>query len=341
MINNFLPPSMQNGERKPLWKQKGGGFATVLLVGGIITFILLSPKLLFLFQSTLYAILTLCGIGVVLFLLTDKKFRMGLSVGYYILMKKIYGIFVQIAPDKILDRRIEQMENNIAKSERCTGNLGGIKSDIEGKIKTKRKLIKDQADVALVFEKEGDTDRALIAKREMIRQTDLANMYIETLNSVSKWYTTLKKLLDMAKLTVEDAKNEVEAIKERYKIAAMSYNAYKAAMSAMSGDPDENALFQSAIDKMSDDISSKLGEMELVLNETNGIIGKLDVRKEVMSIQGSQLLEKYEKLGLDGILDKFKELPSGKNQPTPIFQTANFAPISTGNSVSNKYFDEN
>jgi chromosome segregation ATPase len=331
---------MQNGERKPLWKQKGGIFATVVLVTGVITLILLSPKLLFLFQNTLYAILTLCGIGVVLFLLTDKKFRMGLSVGYYILMRKLFGIFVQIAPDKILDRRIEQMEANIAKSERSTGNMGGIKAEIETKLKVKRKLIKEQADTALVLERQGDMNHAAIAKREVSRQTELANMYIEILNSVTKWYDTLKKLLEMAKLTVEDAKNEVEAIKERYKIAAISYNAYKAAMSAMSGDPDENALFQAAIDKMSDDISSKLGEMELVLNETNGVIGKLDVRQEVMSIQGSQLLEKYEKLGLDGILDKFEKLPSGKNQDNIAYQSANFAPITEGNiNTKAKYFD--
>lgn len=339
MINNFLPPSV-NGERKPLWKQKGGGFATVILVAGIITFILLSPKLLFLFQTTLSAILTLCGIGVVLFLLTDKKFRMGLSVGYYIFMKKLFGVFVEIAPDKILDRRIEQMEANIAKSERSTGNMGGIKTEIEAKLKLKKKLIKEQADTALVYERQGDINHAAIAKREVSRQTDLANMYIEILNSVTKWYDTLKKLLEMAKLTVEDAKNEVEAIKERYKIAAISYNAYKAAMSAMNGDPDENALFQAAIDKMSDDIGLKLGEMELVLNETNGIIGKLDVRKDVMSIQGSQLLEKYEKLGLDGILDKFEKLPSGRNQDNIAYQSANFAPITDGNTNTKaKYFD--
>jgi len=337
-MNNFLPPSMQNGERKSLWQQKGGTFATVVLVAGIITFIILSPKLLFLFQSTLSAILTLCGIGLVLFLITDKKFRMGLSVGYYILMRKIFGIFVQIAPDKILDRRIEQMESNIAKSERSTGNMGGIKSEIEAKLKIKKKLIKEQADTVLVYEKQGDVNRAAIAKREITRQTDLANMYIEILNSVTKWYDTLKKLLEMAKLTVEDAKNEVEAIKERYKIAAISYSAYKAAMSAMNGDPDENALFQSAIDKMSDDISSKLGEMELVLNETNGVIGKLDVKKEIMSIQGSQLLKKYEKLGLDGILDKFEKLPSGKNQDNFIYHSTNYTPISENNTKA-KYFD--
>lgn len=334
MINTLMP--LQNGEKKSLWQQKGGGFATVILVAGIITFILLSPKLLFLFQSTLYSILTLCGIGILLFLLTDKKFRMGLSVGYFILMRKIYGIFVQIAPDKILDRRIEQMEANIAKSERSTGNMGGIKAEIEAKLKLKRKLIKEQADTALVFERQGDTNHAAIAKREVSRQTELANMYIEILNSVTKWYDTLKKLLEMAKLTVEDAKNEVEAIKERYKIAAISYNAYKAAMSAMNGDPDENALFQAAIDKMSDDITSKLGEMELVLNETNGVIGKLDVRKEVMSIQGSQLLEKYEKLGLDGILDKFEKLPSGKNQDNFAYQST-MTPIMENSNT--KYFD--
>jgi hypothetical protein len=165
-------------------------------------------------------------------------------------------------------------------------------------------------------------------------------MYIEILNSVTKWYATLVKLNEMAKLTVEDAKNEVEAIKERYKIAAISYNAYKSAMSAMSGDPDENALFQAAMDKMSDDINSKLGEMELVLNETNGIINKIDVQKDIMSIQGSQLLEKYEKLGLDGILTKFDTLPSGKVMNATDVE---YEPVALNAAPSNRsnssYFD--
>jgi phage shock protein A len=338
MINTLMP-SLQSGDKKPLWQQKGGTFATVVLAGLILLVVINAPKLLFLFQSTLYAILTLCGIGIVVFLLTNKQFRMALSVGYFIFMKKLLGIFVEMMPDKILDRRIAQMEKNTEDSKKAVGKLYGIKMELSKKLKTKEQKIADNANAATAFRKRNDKNRALLAEREMSRQTNLANMYVELLNSVSKWYITLQKLTEMADLTVEDAKNEVEALKEQYKIASISYNAYKSAMSAMKGDPDEAALFQSAMDKMTDDISSKLGEMELVLNETSGIINKIDVQKEVMSIQGSQLLEKYEKLGLDGILNKFETLPSGKIQN---IQDVAYEPITVSTALpqgKSKYFD--
>jgi phage shock protein A len=263
---------------------------------------------------------------------------MALSVGYFIFMKKLMGVFVEMAPDKILERRIMNMEKNTAQSEQAVGKLGGIKRDLEKKMREKEARIRENADAALVLRKKGDANRALIAEREMQRQTNLAKMYVELLNSVGKWYNTLMKLTEMAKLTVEDARNEVEALKEQYKIANISYSAYKSAMSAMRGDPDEQALFQSAMEKMSDDISSKLGEMELVLNETSGVINKIDVQKEIMSIQGNQLLEKYEKLGLDGILNKFETLPSGKIQNAVEVEYEPITMSSTPKTNSN-YFD--
>ncbi|MFA5366712.1 MAG: hypothetical protein WC333_02410 [Dehalococcoidia bacterium] len=338
MISNMLPSGMQGGEKKPLWQQKGGTFSIVVLAGLIIAFIVNAPKLLFLFQSTLSALLTLGAIGLIVFLFTDKKFRMALSVGYFIFMRKLLGFFVEMAPDKILERRIAQMERNTADSEKAVGKLGGIKRDLEKKLREKEVKIKENADAAKVLRQRGDNNRQLIAEREMQRQTKLANMYVEILNSVTKWYATLMKLTEMAKLTVEDARNEVEALKEQYKIASIAYSSYKSAMSAMKGDPDEAALYQSAMEKMTDDISSKLGEMELVLNETSGVINKIDVQKEIMSIQGGQLLEKYEKLGLDGILNRFETLPSGKVQNSIEME---YEPITLSTEVktASNYFD--
>jgi hypothetical protein len=119
----------------------------------------------------------------------------------------------------------------------------------------------------------------------------------------------------MAKFTVTDAENEVEAQKEKYEMVKQSHSAFKSAMSVINGDPDELALYNQAFQFVEKDIMEKLGEMDRVINSAGGIVDKIDIDNEVFKVKGDDLLKKYEELGIDALFEKM-ETPALK--PFPI-----------------------
>lgn len=77
-------------------------------------------------------------------------------------------------------------------------------------------------------------------------------------------------------------------------------------MSVMEGDPDELALFNQALEVMRTDIEMKLGEMERVISGTGGLIDQFEADNEVASFKGTELIDKYNELGIEGIFKTFE-----------------------------------
>ena len=144
----------------------------------------------------------------------------------------------------------------------------------------------------------------MLEDRQSVRLQGLVQDYIELSASSEKWYKTMSKIAEMAKITVQDAENEVEAQKEKYEMVLLSHSAFKSAMSVINGDPDELALYNEAWAYTQKDIMEKLGEMDRVINTAGGIMDKIDVEKEVYKIKGNDLLAKYNELGLDALFEK-------------------------------------
>ena len=53
---------------------------------------------------------------------------------------------------------------------------------------------------------------------------------------------------------------------------------------------------------MADDISQKLGEMSFIIEETGGLMSKIDMDNLVMSDKANALLAQYNSGGLDAVL---------------------------------------
>jgi len=334
--------------KKKLWEQPGGKLGVAVLVGlgaGFLVFLYkILPYLIQLAENTLYFGILLLIIGLIIFLLFDKKFRRVLSVGYFILMRKITSLFVNLDPIAIIERRLGMMENSIQKMNQSMGRLLGQIRKLEGSIESKKEEMEKLLQRAQVYRAKGNRDAAVIDERQIARLEKYINKLLGLLKDSKRWYESLDKLSQMAKLTVLDTRNEVNMQKEEYEMAKSQHKLFKSVMSVMEGDPDELALFNEALEAMRTDIEMKLGEMERVISSTGGLIDQFEADNEVASFKGSELIDKYNELGIEGIFKTFENNVKINEDSKTVYLARNEYKTIESKSMSQggddvKYFD--
>ena len=66
-------------------------------------------------------------------------------------------------------------------------------------------------------------------------------------------------------------------------------------MSIISGDPDKRAMFDMAMEAVTEDVASKVGEMERFMEVSANFMNSIDLQQGVFEEDGLKMLEKWEK----------------------------------------------
>jgi hypothetical protein len=347
---------LESNKIKSLWNQPGSGLAKVGIVllgaGGLIVLYRLLPSLITLAENTLYFGVLLAGIAAAVYLLMDKKFRRLLSVGYFMIMRKLTSAFIELDPIAILERRLESMKKSIAQIKENMGKLKGHINKTKKQIEVKTAELEETLKMAKVYENKGNRDAAIVE----LRQSDRLKMFVERLTKIwvdsQKWYESLSKLSQMAELNVLDTEREINMQRDVYDLVKRQHKVFKSVMSILEGEPDELALYNEALAFIVNDIEERLGEMEHIIDGSTGLINKFEAQQDLTAMKGGELLEQYEKLGIEGIFTKFKERPiitMENDRPTIQMSKAQFEyntidanfeqlPNSTNLTVQRKYF---
>ena len=102
-------------------------------------------------------------------------------------------------------------------------------------------------------------------------------------------------------------KDQVEVKEQERKAIHASHSAMKSAMSIISGDKDQRAMFDMALEAIADDVSQKVGEMERFMDMSSSFMDSVDLQNGVFEEEGMKMLEKWEKEGVSLILGNEKE----------------------------------
>ncbi len=329
-LNNMPKLSLN----KDVFKQKGGMFGMVILAVVVILILFNIPAILLWANSLLKLVITLVALAGILFVIFDSKSRLVFSTAYMFIIKKIMAAFVKMDPISILEASIAKMHRSIEKLEDAMGKLNGVRLKLADKIDEKKKELTDCFARMKAAQKRGIDVQAKLEERQSIRINDLVTEYIKLHDSSEKWYSSMSKIAEMAKFTVQDAENEVENQKQKYALVKQAHSAFKSAMSVINGDPDDLALFNQAWSYTQEDMMNKLGEMDRVINTAGGLMDKIDVDKDVYQIKGDDLLKKYDELGIDGL---FMPLDPADKKAFPV------ADMMSGDNViiatKSKYFN--
>lgn len=322
---------------KDVFKQKGGTLGLVIIAGVFVLIAFNLPAILAWVNTLAKLVFTLALLAGFLYVIFDPKVRLIVSTAYMLVIKKILGAFVKMDPISILEATIVKTHHTITKLETSMAKLNGQRIMLKDKIDEKKIDFDQEVKAAKAAMKLGKDTAAEVNKRQAERLEKFIKELMDIYASTEKWYTTLSKIAEMAKYTVQDAENEVEMQKDKYKIVKETHSSFKSAMSVINGNPDDLALFNQAWQYTQEEMMNKLGEMDRVINTAGGLMDKIDVEKEVFKVNGDELLKKYDELGVDGIFAKFDPAAATSKKAFPVEGVGvNTQPFSTAKA---KYFN--
>lgn len=322
------------------WEKPGGTLGMIVaglaIGGGCIVLYKILPFLISLTTNLLTLTLLVLALAAIGFLITNKRFRQTCSMVYFMVMRKITGLIIEIDPIAIVENKVKEMKKKILDIEKQMGSLNGLNKQNERKIDEKKRQLQKQIDLLNEYKKADKRAEAGVAERQAVRLQGAIERQMKRLEDSKKWYEILKSLKHAAELTVLDTENEVNDRKEEFESIKAQHKAFSSIMSIMKGDPDQMEDFTRAMDFMAYDITQKLGEMSNVIDETGGLLSQFAIEEGVASKKADELLKRYEANGIDGLFSAFnnsKEIEAKYAEPLLITSETH------KKSAGTQYFD--
>jgi hypothetical protein len=312
MNGEYLPSKMT---KKTFWQRPEGVtgtlFLAAIIVGGGALLYRLLPFIITLLQNALHAALLFAGLGAVLYILLDKKFRTLVWYMYKSVMRWVTGLFVQINPIAILETYIDYLHKNLEEMNGHIGRLKGQMSKLKTLMDTNAGEMKENLDIAEQAKKKGNMELVAVNTRQYGRLEETNKRYNDLYGKMEILYKVLSKIHKNSGYLVKDVENEIRMKKQEREAIRAGYSALKHAMNILKGDPDKKMMFDQAMEAIVDDVSYKVGEMERFIEISADFIDSIDLQNGVYQQRGLELLEKMEKQGI-ALLDPSRELPGHK-----------------------------
>ena len=293
---NFNNPESKS---KSFWKRPEGITGTIFLLGLIIgggyllyTFL---PTLIALASNVLYLSLILMAIAAVAYVVLDPKMRNLVWYMYKSVMRWITGLFVQLDPIGILKSYIEDLEDNLVKMRKQIGSIRGQMRKIQTLMEKNSQEIENNMKLAAAARDAGKDKQMMLSSRKAARLKETNAKYQVLHKKMEVLYRILTKMHSNSEVLLEDTKDQVQLKEQERKAIRASHSAMKSAMSVMTGDPDKRAMFDAAMEAITDDVANKVGEMERFMEMSSSIMDSVDLQNGVFAEEGMKMLEEWEK----------------------------------------------
>jgi hypothetical protein len=115
------------------------------------------------------------------------------------------------------------------------------------------------------------------------------------LQQMQTLYRMLKKLHDTSELVLQDMQSTVDIkTRERSSIKA-AYSAYRGALAILQGQGEGRELYDRAMEFLNDDYARKLGEIELFMDFSDGMIRAADLENLAYDARATERLDAWER----------------------------------------------
>jgi len=298
---------MNNNKSKSFWRRPEGITGAIFLGGAIAGVGILLVNALPVLLNWAFLAASALVLFAIIFAVLDPKTRSLTSYMFKSAMRWITSFFIDLDPIAIMKNYIGDLQGNLRNMNRQIAQLRGQMHKLGEIIFNNNKQIKNnlkEASQAKANEKQAQ----VILKSRKAGRLKESNMRLEELyNRMQVLYRVLTKMYENSEILMEDIKDQVEIKEQERKAIHASTSAMKSAMSIISGDPDKRAMFDQAMEAMTEDISNKVGEMERFMQLSANFMNSIDLQNGVFEEEGLKMLEKWEKEGTSLILGEEKE----------------------------------
>ena len=308
-----------NSPKKNFWNRPegvtGGLVLGGLILGGGYLLYQFLPVLISLTSNLLYLSGMLLVLGAIIYMILDPKTRNLTWYMYKSAMRWITSSFVKIDPIGILKSYVEDLRDNLGKMNMQITKLRSQMHILREQIHNNKKQITSSLDQAAQAQKTNQESVMVLKTRQAGRLKE-SNIKLDDLyRKMEILYKVLNRMYETSEIMAEDISDQVK-LKEQERIAIhASHSAMRSAMSVITGDKDQRALFDEALEAMADDVSMKVGEMEQFMELSENFMSSVDLQNGVFEEEGLKMLEKWETQGVSKILGKEKEVLVSGDKP--------------------------
>ncbi len=257
--------------------------------------------------GTVMIVAALLVLAAVIFMLLDSQARALVSYGYKSMMRWITSFFITIDPIAILKNYVADLKSNLRNMNKQIGKLRGEIHKLQESIHKNKKQI--QSDLKAAKQARTDEDKAqmVLKSRKAGRLQDSNLRLDQLLQKMNLLHRVLTRMYENSEILIEDIKDQVEIKEQEQKAIHASNSAMKSAMSVISGDPDKRAMFDRAMEAITEDVSMKVGEIENFMDMSAKFMDSIDLQNGVFEEDGLKMLEQWEQESISLLLGDEKE----------------------------------
>lgn len=293
--------------KKSFWSRPEGkvGLAINIAVGAAIFagWGYIVPFVLAALVSTLHAAVVGTVLAALLYVLFDKNFRRAAWYLYRSALRKFTGWFVNLDPIGILKSYCEKLEEKKQELVDAVREIRGQRLSLE------RAVAKNRTDYESSLRKLDAAKRQLTdpdpAKQRQAgrivslesKQVERLSRMLETQEGHQKKYNFIVEVLtrygEVCDDTMADMKNEIEYRSQEREQARSFNKGMSAALGIMRGLPDDQEMYDMALDTLERDYTQKMGEVENALDLTKNVILQADFNDVAALSKADELLNKW------------------------------------------------
>jgi formiminotetrahydrofolate cyclodeaminase len=290
---------MEELKPKTFWERPEGTtgaliLAVIVIGGGYILYKML-PAIIVLMENTLYAVLMGIALFAIIYIVLDRRSRTLVWYLYKMFMRWLTGLIITIDPIKILESYIDHLKESL---EKMNAHITQLKQEIRKLKDVIDKNVEEmnrEFSVAKKAKEKSDSKTASLSVRQAERLKKSNESLSVLLDKLTGVYNMLTRVFENANYLLKDTENEVDIRKREYAAIQAGHSAFKSAMKVISGDSDKMEIFNMSMDKVTSEISQKIGEMERFMELSSDALARVDLENAVFEEAGFVSLEEWEK----------------------------------------------
>ncbi|PHK97833.1 hypothetical protein CGL56_13540 [Neolewinella marina] len=284
---------------KSFWQRPEGVTGLLFLVAlvGVLGFVLVSfgSAILSFISTTIGLVVAGLILLAILYMVFDPKMRNLVFYMYKSVMRAITGLFVQIDPIGILKTYVDELQGNLRKMNKQISQLRAQMHKLKEVIVNNEREISSNLKIAGKAKETNKRNVMILKSRRAGRLKD-SNIKLEELyKKMEVLYRVLTKMYENSAILAEDIQDQVAVKEQERKAIHASHGAMQSAMSIIQGDPDQRAMFDMAMENITEDVANKVGEMERFMEVSANFMDSVDLQNGVFEEEGLNMLEEWEK----------------------------------------------
>lgn len=290
------------------------GFA--LVAGGYGLFLAL-PALVA-FAENLLELAALClALAVVFYALLDRKIRAFASYLYQAFFRLVTGFFIELDPIGILRHHITELTGKLQMMRDQLGELKGQIRGVERAIAENSRLSQNALQLAEAGRSDPEhADASRLQARHAVKLEESNARLFAMLTQMQALFRMLKKLSDTSELVLQDMLSTVDIkTRERSSMKA-AYSAYRGALAILQGQSEGRDLYDRTMEFLNDDYARKLGEIEMFMDFSDGVIKAADLENMAYDARASERLDEWERRLVGSLLGS-QESARSRNTQAP------------------------